>query len=193
MTAWVLIVFGLALAIYFYGRVDEARPVDVIIVLGAGLRPDSSPGPALTRRTLHAANLYHEGLAPVIICSGGLTGRNTRTEAAACEELLLGWNIPQAAIVREDESRSTEENAIYSRLLMVEAGWQTAIIVSDSYHMLRARWIFDQQNIVAFTSPVAMTGRSGDYASATLREIAALHWLLVKTLLNLPITYVAGI
>lgn len=193
LALWALVVILLTLAIYLYGRMDEARPADVIIVLGAGLRPDNRPGPALTRRTLHAANLYREGVAPHIICSGGVTGRATRTEAAVCEDLLLGWQIPQEAIIRDDESRSTEENAIYSRAIMTANQWQTAVIVSDNYHMLRARAIFDLYGVRVHTSPVAMHGRQWEYVVAVFRETAAFHWLFIKNLLNLPQTYVAGL
>ena len=58
------------------------------------------------------------------------------------------------AILIENNSRSTEENAIYSRQILDELGYDSAILVSDSYHILRAEWLFRDQGITAYTSPI---------------------------------------
>jgi uncharacterized SAM-binding protein YcdF (DUF218 family) len=184
----------LLMVIEAYGQVDRAQAADVIIVLGAGLRRDNTPGPALTRRTLHGANLWKQGLAPVIICAGGKPGNRTRSEADACAELLRGQGIPDSAIILEERSRSTEENALYSRELMDARGWQTAILVSDPYHLFRANDIFSGAGIPVYTSPVTeMRLNPSEYMVYMLREIVALHWLAVKQVFNIPITYVQGI
>ncbi len=191
---WLWQVMVLLTEIDAYGRVDRAVPADVIIVLGAGLRADNTPGPALTRRALHAANLWTRGLAPMILCSGGHPGIQTRTEADACAELLRGDGIPETAILQENQSRSTEENALYSRQIMDTHGWQTAILVSDNFHLFRANHIFGVAGITAYTSPVTENPPGlTEYVVYMLREVAALHWQIVKEVFNLPITYVQSI
>ncbi|HEX2908850.1 MAG TPA: hypothetical protein VHO69_18405, partial [Phototrophicaceae bacterium] len=55
---WLLVALILGLIVHFYGLVDRTQSADVIIVLGAG------SGPALTRRSIHAAKLWQQGLAP---------------------------------------------------------------------------------------------------------------------------------
>src|SRR5574341_510056 len=80
LVLWLWIIFVLLLVIAAYGRIYHVQRSDVIVVLGAGLRTDNSPGPALTRRTDHAAALWKAGLAPVIICSGGKPGSRPRSE-----------------------------------------------------------------------------------------------------------------
>ena len=193
LISWLWIMFVLAIVIDAYGRVDRAQPADVIVVLGAGLRRDNQPGPALTRRAAHAALLWQQGYAPIVICSGGNPGNRARSEAAACAELLQADGVPQSAIMLEEESRSTEENAMYTRVLMSEKGWQTAIVVSDGYHLFRARRLFTNAGIPAFTSPADFQPATGEYIVFLLREVAAFNWQIVKEAVNLPVTYVQGI
>ena len=134
------------------------------------------------------------GLAPMILCSGGHPGIQTRTEADACAELLRGDGIPETAILQENQSRSTEENALYSRQIMDTHGWQTAILVSDNFHLFRANHIFGVAGITAYTSPVTENPPGlTEYVVYMLREVAALHWQIVKEVFNLPITYVQSI
>jgi uncharacterized SAM-binding protein YcdF (DUF218 family) len=190
---WLWVIFVLVIVINAYGAVDRAQSADVIVVLGAGLRSDNTPGPALTRRTAHAAGLWKAGFAPTIICSGGKPGTRTRSEADACAELLRGEGVPSDSIILEDNSRSTEENAFESKKIMDAHGFQTAIIVSDKYHLFRANRLFRNAGISAVTSPVPTDPPLGDYLNSMFREILAFHWQLLKEALNLPITYVQSI
>jgi uncharacterized SAM-binding protein YcdF (DUF218 family) len=189
LLVWMLVCTALAGAVYAYSRSDGAREVDVIIVLGAGLRRDGRPGPALWRRGEHAAALYAEGYAEHLICAGGFPLRQSRSEADACREVLVANGVPEDAIVLEERSRSTEENAVYSDEIMQENGWETALVVSDGYHLLRAQWIFAQQGMNVTTSP-ARDPSLINHVTSIGREVIALHWQVVKTVLNLPVTYV---
>jgi uncharacterized SAM-binding protein YcdF (DUF218 family) len=190
---WLWVVLVLVLVIDAYGRRDFAQPADVIIVLGAGLRADNTPGPALVRRAAHAAHLWQTGYAPVIICSGGKPGIRTRSEADACAELLRADGVPAEAIVLEDRSRSTEENAFESKIVMDANSWQTAIVVSDKYHLFRAYRLFRNAGIPIYTSPTPDDPTPLEYLVYLGREVVAFHWQLFKEALNLPITYVQSI
>jgi uncharacterized SAM-binding protein YcdF (DUF218 family) len=193
LVLWLWVVFTLVIVIDAYGRVDRARPADVIIVLGAGLRPDNSPGPALIRRAAQAAALWKSGYAPILICSGGNPGNKTRSEADACMELLSTHDIPNSAVLLEDRSRSTEENAIECREIMQANGWQTAIIVSDSFHLFRAYRLFRNTNMIVYPSPASTYPDTVTYVVFLAREVVAFHWQLIKEAFNLPITYVQSI
>lgn len=193
IVAWTWVVVVLAVVIDAFGRSDHAQPTDVIIVLGAGLRADNTPGPALTRRSAHAAELWKAGYAPFIICAGGKPGNRTRSEADACAELLRGQGVPPEAILLEEESRSTEENAFECRRIMDERGWQTAIVISDKYHLFRALRLFHNAGIPVYTSPAGADPPPVEYLVFLAREIAAFHWQLFKEAFNLPVTYVQSI
>jgi uncharacterized SAM-binding protein YcdF (DUF218 family) len=186
---WLAGILLLGVIIYLYGRIDHAQPADVIVVLGAGIRADNRPGAALIRRSEQAATLWKKGLAEHVICSGGFPGHATRSEADACGELLRAEGVPASAILLEESSRSTEENAFYTRQIMDMHGWQTAIIVSDGFHLLRATWLFNQVGIANYTSP-ATDPQFSDWVMYMGRELAAFHWQTFKDLLNLPFTYV---
>lgn len=186
---WLVSVVVLVTAILIYSGSDQAQEADVIVVLGAGLNRDDRPGPALIRRAAQGAALWQEGTAPRIICSGGYGLNRSRSEADACAERLRGAGVPDSAILLEDRSRSTEENALYTRELMQANGWQTAVIVSDGYHLLRAHWIFNSAGITNYPSP-AETPPASNLLASTAREVVAFHWLAFKTVFNIPVTYV---
>ncbi len=182
-------------AVYIIGERNNAEPADVIIVLGAGLREDGRPGPALTRRARHAAALWHESLAPLILCTGGQSEYYPRTEAAACREILLAAGLPYDAILTEERSRSTEENAIYSKRLLDELSLSRLVLVSDSYHMLRAGWVFSARGLETFASP-APASRIHDpfvHPFSLVREFIAFNWQLFKEAFGIPWTHVRGI
>ncbi len=186
---WLIICVMLAGVVYVYGLTDRAQPEDVIVVLGSGLAPDLSPSPGLIRRANHAADLWKAHYAPEIICSGGYTTSSQRSEADGCAQVLQADGVPADAIILEKQSRSTEENAFYSDQIMEAHGWKTALVVSDGFHLLRASWIFAQQNIPITTSPGVMPPFFTEVYDLG-REVIGLHWQLFKSVLNLPITYV---
>jgi uncharacterized SAM-binding protein YcdF (DUF218 family) len=188
---WVVGVSALGVVIHAYGDHDNAQPADVIIVLGSGLTRSGRPGDALFRRSVWGAQLYQEGLAPAVICTGGVGEGQSRSEASACKDVLLSRGVPPDAIYLDEESKSTEENAIYSKAIMEAQDWEDAILVTDGFHIFRAGWIFDQQDIRHYRSPVPREWvRDYYYVKHFTREIIAVHWQVVKGILNLPFTNV---
>jgi uncharacterized SAM-binding protein YcdF (DUF218 family) len=171
-----------------FGQVDRARQADVIVVLGARVWPSGRPSDALTRRTLHAVKLYKEGLAAAIVFSGGL-GTHPPTEAQAAARLAMDQGVPPEAIVLEEESHSTEDSAFLVSEIMRARGWQTAIVVSDAYHLWRAKLLFGKPGIEAYPSPAhdqryPLSKRM--YLYYLGREVVAVAWYYVKSWLGLP-------
>ncbi len=193
---WLCGVIALMAWIHHVGTQNQPQASDVIVVLGAGLNRSGAPGPALTRRTHHAADLWEQGLAPNVICTGGQAYPAPRTEAAACREILLNRGVPAENIFMEENSRSTEENALGTLAILQTQGWQSALIVSDSYHVFRAGMIFDtyyaDTSVQLALGPVPSSQiRTGEfYIYSLAREVVALHWWALKQLLNISATYV---
>src|SRR5438270_4957818 len=100
----------LAAFLNIYGRIDQARPTQAIVILGAGVLKSGQPGASLRARTLHAVALYKRGLAPKIICTGGM-GKYPPAEAQAASRLAQEQGVPTADILLETVSKSTQENA----------------------------------------------------------------------------------
>ena len=192
--AMLIYFIGFMALVQFFGAQDTAQRSDVIIVLGAGLRRDGRPSSTLTKRSQHGAALWKSGLAERVVCTGGQAKTYPRSEAEACREVLLRNGVPAAAIILEDRSRSTEENAIFSKSLMDGLGLKSAVLVSDSYHMLRANWLFQRQGIQISRSsvPASRANYLMLYPYA-LREFGAIHWQALKDALGLPLTHLPGI
>ncbi|HEY7007001.1 MAG TPA: YdcF family protein [Sphingomicrobium sp.] len=110
------------------------------MVLGARVRPDGQPSAALERRMRVAISLYRAGAAPLLVLSGG--GGQTVPEAVVMRDLALAAGVPAAALVIEPRSRTTLENASETAKLLAPGGHDAVLLVTDSYHALRARMLF---------------------------------------------------
>ena len=120
---------------------------EAIVVLGGSIGPavpPMRPDPELfdsSDRVWHAARLFHRGLAPRIIVSGGSylveTGQAppTQTEALAMRQFLIALGVPDSAIVMEGKSINTIENMRETRALL---GTGRVALVTSGYHMPRA-------------------------------------------------------
>jgi uncharacterized SAM-binding protein YcdF (DUF218 family) len=174
-----------------YGLHDQARPAQTIVILGSRVYPGDIAGPALTRRTEHAVALYQAGLAPVIICSGGQGEPGLMSEAQAACDLAAGLGVPRASLLLEDQSHSTEENARNTAVIMQANGWNTAVIVSDGFHLYRADLLFKRSGLLPYPSPAQLTTGAMNplerYGRET-RELAALLWYWGKTAIGLQQT-----
>ena len=131
---------------------DETRESQAIIVLGAA-QYDGRPSPVLARRLDHAAELYLEGLAPMIVVTGGRQPGDRFTEAAASAAYLERLGVPGQAIEREVQGESSWESlAAASRFLRAD-GVTRVLLVSDPYHALRIASIADDLGLDAVVSP----------------------------------------
>jgi len=88
------------------------------VMLGGGIEPARRGRSALpdlrnaADRVWHAARLYHAGKAPLLVLSGGSdTGTYATSEAMAMQQLLLQMGVPEAAMLLEEASRNTQQNA----------------------------------------------------------------------------------
>jgi uncharacterized SAM-binding protein YcdF (DUF218 family) len=136
------------------GRQGDVHPADVIVVLGARVNTDGQPGPDLSRRTVHAVDLWQAGYAPNIVCSGGF--RNEPLSAASvCRRYAMALGVPAGRVWLADGSSSTLEDARVTASVMAEHGWKSAILVSHPLHVYRARWLFRRTGVDVQTSPTS--------------------------------------
>lgn len=168
-------VAALALWLDRFGHHDRAQAADAIVVLGARVLPGGVPGDSLRARTLQAVALYRRGLAPTILCTGGV-GEHPPAEAEAAATLARQAGVPDAALLLEDRSTSTRENALFAAAIGRERGWRQVIVVSDPYHLWRARRAFARAGLTAYPSPAT----TGERDRKPLRR---LQWTLRECLL----------
>jgi uncharacterized SAM-binding protein YcdF (DUF218 family) len=140
------------LAVIVAGLWPNERGADAIIVLGAA-QYQGRPSPVLQARLDHAIDLYHRGLAPRIIFTGGLGRGDTITEAEASRRYALRHDVPAAAIMMEREGVTSAQSVRAAAALMAAAGLESALLVSDSYHMLRLELLARRSHIVPYRAP----------------------------------------
>jgi uncharacterized SAM-binding protein YcdF (DUF218 family) len=149
------LLFGLVLLLLDrYGQTDRAHRAGAIVVLGAAVNAYGLPGASLRARTLHAVDLYHRGLAPVIIFTGGV-GKNPPAESQVAAALAMRRGVPSSAIFLEETSTSTWENIGNTAQICRELGAQSVVVVSDPYHLWRAQRNFAAHGIAAYPSPTS--------------------------------------
>lgn len=175
LTLIAVVVLGLMAAIYAEARGDEARPVDAIIVLGAA-QYNGRPTDVFESRLQHGLDLYNRGLAPVIIVTGGKQNGDTYTEAETGEQWLLNRGVPQSAILMENQGRDTWENIDGAHKAAEGRNIKSVLIVSDGFHLFRAKRMAEAVGFDAYTSPAPnspIRPWSGVEFSYVIRETVA--------------------
>jgi len=134
-----------------YANRDQAAPADAIGVLGAA-EYDGRPSPVYRARLDHALELYHRGIAPLIITLGG-SGGDAYNEGSVGEEYLISKGVPEEDIIAETESRNTEESARRIAVIARVNDLHRLVIVSDGTHMFRIHAICAANGLDVLTSP----------------------------------------
>ena len=141
-------------------EIQDVPEADVILVFGGVMLPPDSGHPyadlgAAADRVWHSARLYHAGKAPSVILSGGRKDwqAGLPSQASVMAQLLAEFGVPRSAMVLEDRSRNTYENALYCVKLMRGQDSQRALLVTSALHMPRALAVLQATGVDAV--PVA--------------------------------------
>ena len=140
------------LQVWSTGRTDQARPVDAIVVMGAA-QYDGEPSPQLAARLDHVVELWPQGIAPLVVVTGGNRPGDRFTEAQASAAYLTERGVPADAIVLEDRGTTSYESLQGVAGLLGERGLDDVLIVTDPYHALRSRLIAEDVGLRAHVSP----------------------------------------
>ncbi|TAK00026.1 MAG: YdcF family protein [Chloroflexota bacterium] len=162
--------------IWDQGGRDEVRAADAIVVLGAA-QYNGTPSRIFEARLAHAVDLWQAGVAPVLVVTGGKAEGDLTTEAAAGRAYALARGVPEAAIMAEDEGRTTLESLENVAILMRAAGLESAVFVSDRTHLLRVLRIATDEGLVAWGSATTTSPIDASLAwqvEATVHELGAL-------------------
>jgi uncharacterized SAM-binding protein YcdF (DUF218 family) len=132
--------------------VDEAQPADIIVVLGAA-EYRGKPSPVLRARLDHALALYQKGLAPRILTTGGAGGDPVYTEGDVGRAYLVSRGVPSEAIVVDAEGASTVYSTASAAEIMRRMALKSCIVVSDGYHIFRAKRMLQSSGMKVYGSP----------------------------------------
>jgi len=139
-----------------YSKVYVETPADVAIVLGAGTA-NGKLSHVFVERIHHGITLLEQGTVPTIIMTGGFGEGQEISDSQAAKDYAVSKGALESDILIEEESTITFENLQQAQLLMEEHSMESALIVSDPFHMKRAMAICGVLDMNAQPSPTPTT------------------------------------
>ena len=152
-------------------QVDQRRPVDAIVVLGAA-QYNGRPSPVLKARLDHALALYRERTAPLVIVTGGVGRGDTISEAEVGRRYLVTHGVTADSVVAQPEGSTTMASMSAVAVWLRPRGLRRVVLVSDPFHMFRLRLEAHRTELEAYTSPTESSPIS-DNPALELRYLLA--------------------
>ena len=143
---------GLCARVLYEGRLQTPEKADAIIVLGAAAYYQK-PSPVFEERIRHAVNLYKQGKAKKIIFTGGTPKEGYSTEAEVGAQWAMKNGVKKQDILLEPHSRNTFDNLKNSAEIAYRNQLRTFIVVSDPYHIARAKLMAQDLGLSVQMSP----------------------------------------
>jgi uncharacterized SAM-binding protein YcdF (DUF218 family) len=134
------------------------KQFDAIVVLGAGAAPQGTLRPAdelssITMvRALCGVDLFQKGVASRLVFTGGdgsIFGHGVE-ESVVMKRLAVRLGVPEEAVLIENHSRTTYENAVGTRRILGEA---SIVLVTSAVHVPRAAGLFRKQGMQVTSYP----------------------------------------
>lgn len=160
-----------AIRIVHSASLEELHQADAIVVFGAA-EYSGRPSPVLRARLDHALDLFHRGLAPVVITTGGAAADPTFSEGGVGRDYLMRHGVPERSLIAETQGRDTSQSAMRVGVIMRANGLHSCVAVSDAYHVFRIRKLLEHEGI----GPVYIAPRPDSRPhSFVQREVAILR------------------
>ena len=166
-------------AVYFFvsllqvwntGRSADRQPVGAIVVLGAA-QYDGRPSPQLQARLDHALELWNLNLASYIVVTGGKQEGDRFTEAAASRKFLESSGVASDLIFEENSGTTTYASLFAVSQVVRDLEIDRVLIVSDPFHLLRAKLIANEVGLDASSSSTRTSViQGGDAFRRNLQE-----------------------
>lgn len=127
-----LVIFGLG---FFLSPQQQLQKADAIVVISGG---------QTTTRAQYGIDLYKQGWSNNIVFSGAALDDGP-SNAAAMRTQALEAGVPAKAILIDAQSKTTDQNAIFTKKILVEHSWHKIILVTSPYHQRRADMTFEHE------------------------------------------------
>jgi vancomycin permeability regulator SanA len=175
----VMLAFALAAALIVAdGLTDDIHAADVAIVPGNTVEKDGRPSARLSARLDQTVALYRQGLFPDVIVSGGV-GREGFDEAEVMKRYLVEKGVPEDSIHVDSGGATTHLTARNASRMMRENGWQSAMVVSQYFHVPRMRLAMKRSGVAPVFSAHARYFELRDVYS-TAREVVGYGAYLLR-------------
>jgi uncharacterized SAM-binding protein YcdF (DUF218 family) len=138
--------------------ISSVPHTQAIVVLGGTVSPTSGKSTEINLgragRVWYAAKLFHAGKAPLVLLSGGGDLEHQAfSEARAMAVFLQDLGVPAQAVVMEETSRNTRQNAVFSAAMLKARGIEQILLVTSALHMPRALALFKAQGLQVTQAP----------------------------------------
>jgi uncharacterized SAM-binding protein YcdF (DUF218 family) len=160
-----------AVQVVHTASLEEIHPADAIVVFGAA-EYSGRPSPVLRARLDHALDVFHRGVAPVVITTGGAAADPTFSEGGVGRDYLMKHGVPERSLIAETQGHDTAESAVRVGVIMRANGLHSCVAVSDAYHVFRIRKLLEHEGV----TPVYVAPRPDSRPRSTWqREVAVLR------------------
>lgn len=139
---------------------------EAIVLLGGGVVegvPDLSgvhiPSADMVGRLVDATRLWRRTGLPIVVTSGAIAGRTS--DGPVVVRFLVDLGVPETAIVLDDDSLDTADNARLSAIWLDRLGVRRVVLVTSAYHMRRAMWLFERAGVECTPYPSGRLGAMG--------------------------------
>ena len=156
----------------------QLKEVQAIVILGGGKNnnaPEYGGADTINKWTLerlrYGARLQQQTGKPILVTGGAPFGG--RPEADAMAESLK-QNFHAKKIWIEDQSNDTAENAAYSAKTLQQHGVTRIALVSQAWHLPRAKYLFEQQGLTVTLAPTGFTTGEANPVAEWLPNAGAL-------------------
>jgi len=129
-----------------------ARKADVIAIFGAA-EYAGRPSPVYRARLDHGYELFRQGMAPMVITTGGAAQDPDFSEGGVGKDYLLRRGVPELALISETQGSDTAQSAARVANIMRVNGMHSCIAVSDAYHVFRIRALLEHEGVQAELAP----------------------------------------
>ena len=134
------------------GGRPKLRKADAVLVLGAA-QWNGKPSPVFKARLDHGIDLHLKGYAPYLVLTGGVGRGDTLSEGEVARRYAIHHGVSDSAILVERVGVTSRESIQGAASIMQMHGLHSALVVSDSYHMLRVQLLARRAGIEPYRAP----------------------------------------
>jgi vancomycin permeability regulator SanA len=172
-----LVVHFLFIAIY--GLSMSASTAEVAIVLGSKIELDGQPSRRLKERLKVGLRLYQTGKVENIIVSGGI-GKEGFDESRVMADYLIVQGVNPRNIVRDSLGITTFASAINCKAIMNQNQWDSVVVVSQYFHLLRSKIALQRAGISHVEAEGTKTYFEWRDFYSIFREIPGMYYYLLR-------------
>jgi len=131
---------------------QEIHSADAIVIFGAA-EYSGRPSPVYRARLDHAFDLFQQGVAPVVITTGGAAADPSYSEGGVGHDYLMHRGVPDSNLIAETQGSDTAQSAERIGVIMRANRMRSCVAVSDAYHVFRIRKLLEHEGIQVYVSP----------------------------------------